>query len=124
MNQHTIKDAGTDETICCPICKSEKPRFLFENEDFIFGYPESFPLYRCGDCGHIFLVGFTPEMLDDLYTNYYPRSTFDIENYKPYSEHKGFMAWLDGDNAYCHCYVPPNVRVLDIGCGSCETLGF
>jgi SAM-dependent methyltransferase len=31
---------------------------------------------------------------------------------------------LDGDRALCHRWVPKNVRILDIGCGSCETLGY
>ncbi|MDR1964240.1 MAG: class I SAM-dependent methyltransferase [Planctomycetaceae bacterium] len=91
----------------------------------MFGYPGKFPFYRCKDCGHIFLAAhFTPEMLSDYYTNYYPRSNFDIDKYTPYPETKGFFAWLDGDEGWCHRHVPKNVKVLDIGCGSCRSLGY
>jgi SAM-dependent methyltransferase len=63
-------------------------------------------------------------MLSDLYTNYYPRKHFDLDQYKPYMETTGFFSWLDGDRALCHRWVLKNVRVLDIGCGYCETLGY
>ncbi|MDR0336662.1 MAG: class I SAM-dependent methyltransferase [Planctomycetaceae bacterium] len=112
-------------TQICPICQSNRIKFLFENYDILFGYPESFVLNRCVACGHIFLVGdFTNEMLSDLYTNYYPRKQFDVDLYKPYPESAGFFSWLDGDRAACHRWVPKNVRILDIGCGYCETLGY
>jgi SAM-dependent methyltransferase len=109
----------------CPICQSNRIKFLFENYDILFGYPDSFMLNRCQNCGHIFIADiFTQEMLSDLYTNYYPRKHFDVDLYKPYPESSGFFAWLDGDRASCHRWVPKNVRVLDIGCGYCETLGY
>ena len=114
-----------NETTPCPICHSERTRFLFESWDFIHGYPGTFPIWQCKTCGHVYLIGnFTPEMLTDMYSHYYPRSQFDIEQYKPYSDQKGFLSWLDGDSAGCHRWVPKNVRVLDIGCGCCETLGY
>lgn len=109
----------------CPICQSENVKFLFKNCDILFGCPGWFHLDRCRDCGHIFLrEQFTPEQLGDLYTNYYPRSSFSVDNYKAYRETSGFLAWLDGDKAGCHRWVPENVRVLDIGCGFCEALGY
>lgn len=84
-----------------------------------------FPLLKCADCGHAFLLGeFPPERLRDLYSNYYPRSTFDLESYRPYQETGGFKAWLDGDKNSPFRWVPRNVRVLDIGCGFGESLGY
>ncbi|MDR0705740.1 MAG: class I SAM-dependent methyltransferase [Planctomycetaceae bacterium] len=62
--------------------------------------------------------------MSNLYTNYYPRKHFNLDLYKPYPESTGFWAWLDGERALCHRWVPKNVRVLDIGCGYCETLGY
>ncbi|MDR0521556.1 MAG: class I SAM-dependent methyltransferase, partial [Planctomycetaceae bacterium] len=115
---------GTDHR-SCPICRSDNVRLLFRNYDTMFGYPGWFHLDRCGECGHVFLrETFTPEMLTDLYSQYYLRSQFDLEKYEPYKETGGFLAWLDGDNAYCHRWVPPHSRVLDIGCGHCESLGY
>ena len=98
---------------------------LFESWDMAHGYPGTFPVWQCKACGHMYLIGnFTPEMLTDMYSNYYPRAQFDVGQYKPYPERTGFLSWLDGDDASCHRWVPKNVRVLDIGCGYCETLGY
>jgi len=63
-------------------------------------------------------------MLRDLYSNYYPRSKFDLENYRTPKETSGFMAWLDGAKSAIFRWVPRNVRVLDIGCGFGESLGY
>ena len=80
---------------------------------------------KCADCGHAFLLGeFTPELLRDLYSNYYPRSTFDLEHYLPHKELHGFTAWLNGIKSSTFRWVPRNVCVLDIGCGFGESLGF
>ena len=73
----------------------------------------------------MFLQGkFTAELLQDLYSNYYPRSSFDLKKHKPYIETSGFNAWLDGSNYSTFRWVPENVRVLDIGCGFGESLGY
>jgi len=99
---------------------------MFGNRyDDRYGYRGTFPLLKCANCGHIFLQGeFTPEKLRDLYSNYYPRSKLDLESHKPYKEATGFMAWLDGENSSTFRWVPRNVRVLDIGCGFGESLGY
>lgn len=84
-----------------------------------------FRIARCLDCRHKWLdAKFSREELADLYTNYYPRSSFKLEQYKPYEEAKGFFAWLDGEARSAFRWVPRGVRVLDIGCGFGETLGY
>ena len=109
----------------CPICHSEKTKFLFEGWDLVFGYPDSAFVYTCKACGHVFVAGtLTPEQLTDMYSNYYPRADFDVNDYEPYKEKKGFFYWLDGEEGHAYRHVPENVRVLDIGCGCCETLGY
>jgi 2-polyprenyl-3-methyl-5-hydroxy-6-metoxy-1,4-benzoquinol methylase len=60
--------------------------------------------------------------LTDLYTNYYPRGILNPDDYQGYTEHKGFLSWLDGEHSQAYLYVPRNVTVLDIGCGFCESL--
>jgi 2-polyprenyl-3-methyl-5-hydroxy-6-metoxy-1,4-benzoquinol methylase len=67
---------------------------------------------------------FSDEELSHLYTRFYPRNTFDPSKYQPHEERQGFLAWLDGVKTSAYRYVPKNVRILDIGCGSCETLGY
>ncbi|MGL4944088.1 MAG: class I SAM-dependent methyltransferase [Thermoguttaceae bacterium] len=113
------------QIVTCPICHSEKTKFLFEGYDHWFGHPDSSLVYSCKECGHVFVAGeLTPEQLTDMYTNYYPRSNFNVEDYQPYKEKSGFLYWLDGEEGLAHNHVPKNVRVLDIGCGYCETLGY
>ena len=114
-----------NEPIPCPICQSEKTKFLFEGWDLVFGYPDSAFVYACKVCEHVFVAGtLTPEQLTDMYTNYYPRAAFNVDDYEPYKEKSGFFYWLDGEEGHAYRHVPKNVRVLDIGCGYCETLGY
>lgn len=90
-----------------------------------YGYPGYSRLFRCKDCGHKSLdAEFSGETLARLYSDYYPRSEFKIEDYKPHEEAQGFRAWLDGEYYAAFRWVPKNVRVLDIGCGFGETLGY
>jgi SAM-dependent methyltransferase len=113
------------ETNPCPICHSDQIRLLFEGWDLFFGYPDTAFVYQCRKCDHVFVAGeLTAEQLTDMYTNYYPRATFDLDHYKPHKEKKGFLFWLDGEEERAFRHVPENVRVLDIGCGYCETLGY
>ena len=114
-----------NDAILCPVCHSEQTRFLFEGWDLLWGHPDSAFVYQCHGCSHVFVAGtLTPEQLTDMYTNYYPRAAFSVDDYEPYKEKNGFFYWLDGEEGYAYRHVPPNVRVLDIGCGCCETLGY
>lgn len=80
---------------------------------------------RCQQCGHTFLhCHLSSSQLTELYTNYYPRKSFDIAKYKPHAEQGGFSAWFNGLGGSAFRWVPPNVRVLDVGCGFGESLGF
>jgi len=99
--------------------------FMKEVYDDRYGYPGCFSLLKCPECSHTFLDGaFSTEALRNLYSNYYPRSTFDVKNYRPYQEVKGFGAWFDGAMSATFRWVPRNVRILDIGCGFGESLGY
>ena len=109
----------------CPVCSSSRCTRAGEVYDDRYGYPGRFPLLKCADCGHAFLQGeFSPELLRNLYSNFYPRSTFDLARHKPYQKTKGFRAWLDGDKSSPFRWIPRNVRILDIGCGFGESLGY
>jgi SAM-dependent methyltransferase len=108
----------------CQICGG---RLLVAGEfyDDRYGYPGLFQIVTCPQCAHKLLVGeFTPELLRKLYTDYYPRSTFDPDRYRPSPGAKGFISWLNGERRSAYCWVPKNVRVLDIGCGFGETLEY
>jgi 2-polyprenyl-3-methyl-5-hydroxy-6-metoxy-1,4-benzoquinol methylase len=89
-----------------------------------YGYPGKFKLIKCRKCNHLFLeCNFTVKQLEDLYSNYYPRSSFDIKKFKPYQALNELKLWFDGAKR-AYSLVPPNVRVLDIGCGFGESLGY
>ena len=110
---------------CCPICKNSQLTDSVRLYDDRYGYPGFFDLMRCVDCGHAFLRNnFTPDQLTDLYSNYYPRSDFDVDQYRPYHTSGGFSAWLDGAASPAFRWVPRNVRVLDVGCGFGQSLGY
>jgi 2-polyprenyl-3-methyl-5-hydroxy-6-metoxy-1,4-benzoquinol methylase len=80
---------------------------------------------NCQNCGHVFLdCNFTPDQLSELYTHYYPRRNLDVAQYKPHTEAKGLSVWFNGLNSSSFRYVPMNVRVLDVGCGFGQSLGY
>lgn len=109
---------------CCRICCGDR---LFKKTvyDDRYGYPGYFDIFKCSLCGHKFInAEFTSIQLVELYTGYYPRSTFDVTTYKPAQSTHGFWAWLDGASSASYSWVPENVRVLDVGCGFGETLGY
>lgn len=108
----------------CIICNNSLSKFKTLYDDR-FGYPGMFTILACEACGHKSLdAEFSPEELGKMYTEYYPRAQYSLENFTPHTEQKGFRAWLDGVASFAFRHVPPNVRVLDIGCGFGETLGY
>ena len=109
----------------CPICSGDACLAFCDLYDDRYGYPGLYDIFACNSCGHLFLdADFAQAELSNLYTNYYPRRTFDVENYTPHQEARGFRAWLNGNRRSAYLWVPRNVRVLDIGCGFGESLGY
>ena len=110
----------------CRICESESGFQLMRDlYDDRYGYPGYFSLLRCDVCGHVFLdVELDANQIADMYSNYYPRSEFSVDQHKPHVEYGGFRAWLNGARYSTFRWVPKNVRVLDIGCGFGESLGY
>ena len=108
----------------CNICAKEA-NFKYKLYDDRYGYPNTFSLFQCLSCKHKFIEHeFSSNDLGDLYTNYYPRSEFSIEDYKPLSYKKSFKSWLDGVERSAYTYVPKDVKILDIGCGFGQSLGY
>ena len=109
----------------CPICRHQQTGVIMKSYDDRYGHPGLYTLMRCGQCGHQFLdCDMSSDQLIELYTNYYPRKSFDIATYKAYAEASGFFAWLSGLRCSAFRWVPRNVRVLDVGCGFGESLGY
>lgn len=109
----------------CIICDSqtrERPEALYDDR---YGYRGVFPVHECLACGHVSLKAqFTDTELSRLYSAYYPRSSFKVEDHRPHEEVSGFSAWLNGAQSAAFRWVPKKARVLDIGCGFGETLGY
>lgn len=110
----------------CPICGGANTHDRFTLYDDRFGYPGQFPLQKCQDCGHRYLgnTSFSDDQIRHLYSDYYPRRSMTVEDYRPHVERRGFLAWLDGARASAFRWVPRGVRVLDIGSGFGQALGY
>ncbi len=124
MASNEAAECPAKGAVSCGICRSLADPAI-EVYDDRYGYPGLFEIYRCQQCGHKFIPAeFTPDLLKKLYTDFYPRSTLSVEHYRPAPEIQGVRAWLNGERRLAYSWVPKNVRVLDIGCGFGETLGY
>lgn len=109
----------------CSICDGPTVVRWQDLFDDRYGYKGAFPFRRCGRCGHGRLdADFSAAELERLYTDFYPRGSFDLSGWRPSPAVAGFRSWLDGERRMAYAWVPRNVRVLDIGCGMCETLAY
>jgi SAM-dependent methyltransferase len=117
-----VVDAGSPP---CPVCRA-RTRVVAEGlYDDRYGYPDVFAQFECDACGHRTIpTNFSSDDLTRLYTQYYPRGNFDLDQFRPEIEKKGFFSWLAGDRSSAFRWVPRNVRVLDIGCGLGTTLAY
>ncbi|MCK4793116.1 MAG: hypothetical protein KAV87_55815, partial [Desulfobacteraceae bacterium] len=103
------------DDVRCKIC-GDNGLYSYKLYDDRYGYPGIFLLFLCPSCDHAFLqYDFSTDLLVELYSKYYPRSSFDIEQHKPHKEVVGLKAWFEGGGSSPFIYVPRNVRVLDIG---------
>lgn len=111
---------GSNCLVCGGPCQCDGERF-----DDRYGFPGRHLLNRCRSCGHRQLdVSMSPDEISDLYTRYYPRSSFDVDAWTPPREQGRWTTWWRGLRASAYRWVPRGVRVLDIGCGFGESLGY
>jgi 2-polyprenyl-3-methyl-5-hydroxy-6-metoxy-1,4-benzoquinol methylase len=109
----------------CPICFSQNSNVVYELYDDRYGFKANFNLLKCEQCRHQYLdKAPDSQELGDLYTDYYPRHSFDPKTFKPYKDRNKFYNWLAGGRANACQSVPVGKRVLDIGCGFGETLSY
>jgi 2-polyprenyl-3-methyl-5-hydroxy-6-metoxy-1,4-benzoquinol methylase len=79
----------------------------------------------CRHCRHGFIDHtFLSHELENLYSQYYPRSNLSISDYKPSALRSDLIGWLNGEARSAFAHVPANVRVLDIGCGFAQSIGY
>jgi len=116
---------AANASIACPICEAGTSLRYGGMYDDRYGYPGLFEVRRCGSCGHCHTeADFDVAELARLYTQYYPRAAFQVEQYRVPAESRGIGAWWSGERCAAFRWIPSGVRVLDIGCGLCETLGY
>ena len=110
----------------CPVCGAANSRpvqtALYDDR---YGYPGTFSLLQCAACGHRWLdADFSPAELQALYTNFYPRSTRSVDQWRPQVELGAVRTWLARAKSATYRWVPRAVKVLDVGCGFGESLGY
>ena len=109
----------------CSICNSDNTTPLHSLYDDRYGYHGLFNSVKCLSCHHVIIEEtFSSDSLESLYSVNYPRSLFDVENYRPLEKVVGFKAWLNGAYNSPYQWVPEKVRILDIGCGFGQSLGY
>lgn len=114
-----------EDRTTCPVCRSDCLKMIGNLFDDRYGFFGKFYLYLCFNCAHIFLnTRHDDATLKRLYTDYYPRSEMSLESFRVAPEVSGFNSWLNGAKRSAYCWVPEKVRILDVGCGFGQTLGY
>jgi SAM-dependent methyltransferase len=109
---------------CCPLCNGVVIPYLKLYDDR-FGFPGKFHLVECQTCDHKFIQEeLEPEVMNKLYTSYYPRSKFNSERFVPHKVRGKFASWLNGAMSSAFRWIPEKIRVLDIGCGFGESVAY
>lgn len=109
----------------CYICGAglENKYQLYDDR---YGHPGEFAIFICSECKHGTLdCDLTDQEIEQLYTNFYPRMTFDVDKHGPRETgNSKLSSWLKGEFANAYRWVPQNVKVLDIGCGFGQAMGY
>ena len=110
---------------CC-ICNSDNVFIKYNLYDDRYGHSGEYEIAKCSECKHAFTINeLNDRQLSELYTKYYPRSLLNPDNLTFHKEtDNNFKNWLRGEKSKAYRWVPKNVRILDIGCGFGETLGY
>lgn len=106
-------------------CNAMRTRPAISGHDDRYGLPGNYSVMRCANCGHAQIANPPEETsLAELYTERYPRSRHSAITYKPFSPPGPLRGWLEGALSAAALWVEPGSRVLEIGCGACEMLGY
>ncbi len=90
-----------------------------------YGHPGTFDHKRCPACGHTRTHDPAGHVDPSrLYSDWYPRRSFSLEDWAPNSLNHGWSGWLRGERAAAFAWVPAKVRILDVGTGWGQSLGY
>lgn len=109
------------EKVACNLCGADRPRLLFVGRDRSFPTEERFHVVRCDACGLVYL---SPRPRPEELGKYYP------EEYGPFSlEESRAVRLFRRIRSARHLrklrrLIPPDGRVLEIGCATGEELAF
>lgn len=109
----------------CKICGS-KLKVIFQNLfDDRHGYPGQFQILNCVSCGFKQTYpSLNLKQLSGLYVRYYPKRDLNIneiiKNADKIPDKK--TVFRNGLGTNCHYQTQKNQKVLDVGCGSCQSL--
>jgi 2-polyprenyl-3-methyl-5-hydroxy-6-metoxy-1,4-benzoquinol methylase len=113
----------------CLICNDKRQKLLFWGEDNRFGYPGSYPLVECQQCGLIYLAARPlPSELSKIYQKFYaPQKKIlhrkslktQIKESIKNSSFGNLVSFLNNPREYPYglMSIRSGVRVLDVGSG-------
>ncbi len=109
----------------CKICNGYtylKYESLFDNRH---GYLGKFDIYKCINCGFMETQPqLSPKKLSNIYTKYYPKRDADIKDITTRSKVIPSRSEIlkNGWETTCHFQTKKGQKVLDVGCGTCQSL--
>lgn len=126
QNKYTGKFFKMGNKKKCKICKQKKSvlylKNLFDNRH---GYKGKFDIYRCNNCK---FMNTYPELtfakLTEIYSTYYPKRDANIKDIIKNSKNLPTKKDINknGWETTCHFQTKKGDKVLDIGCGTCQSL--
>jgi 2-polyprenyl-3-methyl-5-hydroxy-6-metoxy-1,4-benzoquinol methylase len=112
----------------CIVCGGATKVLLEALVDDRYGCPGKFAIERCSTCGHAVTVPRLQESdLPSLYQKYYPRKDVDLpaieaEVKRNAESFAAIKRWFSGTDNQGQFFAKPGQDVLDVGCGSCQSL--
>jgi len=109
----------------CKICSGRlktKYKNVYDNRH---GNPGKFSIYECSNCGFMQTrPQLSSQKLTQIYTNYYPKRDADIKGIVDAVKHTPSKKeiYLQGNETDCFFQTKKGQKVLDIGCGTCQSL--
>lgn len=109
----------------CKICKQKLTKIFTGLYDNRHGYPGKFNIKQCLSCGFMQTdPQYSSKKLTEIYTNYYPKRDADIKAVVKYSMNIPSKAEIakNGWETTCHFQTKRKQKVMDVGCGTCQSL--